>query len=182
MLASSFKRKKYILGSVILIAAIAIAAWIVFFILQERARDTILALPDIAAPSGWYAHTTNEMGPSFLIFTRNSVLPTIGATEGYAYGEQIDVDVATTTLSPEAFIAHQGYFNDPAGKVFDSNWSTLGGRPLFAIRGEDAEGADFKAEFLFASDMVYNFNLYPDDAKDYGDLQKIIREVSGELR
>ena len=179
---TAFFRKKYFIGIVIIIAALIIAATLVFFALKNRPNDAVLALPDIAAPNGWYAHRVNDIGPQFILYTRSSTLPNIGATEGAAWGEQIDVDVATTTLSPEAFIANQGYFNDLVGKVFDSNWSTLNNRPLFMIRGEDAEGADFKAEFLFTTSTVYNFNLYPDDAKDYGDFQKIINAVSGELR
>jgi hypothetical protein len=182
-LTSSSKRKKYVLSGIIIIAAVAIAAGIVFFALQEHPHDNVLSLPDIVAPSGWYTHHLDTISSSsFLIFTRDSVLPVRSATELGAYGEQIDVDVATTTVSPTDYIINEGFFDDPAGKVFDSNWSTLNNRPLFMIRGEDAEGADFKAEFLFTSSTVYNFNLYPDSAKDYGDFQKIINEVSLKLR
>jgi hypothetical protein len=179
-----FKRKKYILGGIIIIAAgIVIAAGIIFFVLQERSHDNVLSLPDIAAPNGWYAHHLDTVSSSsFLIFTRDPVLPVRNATESGAYGEQIDVDVATTTFSAKDYIINEGFFDDPAGKVFDSNWSTLNERPLFTIRGEDAEGTDFKAEFLFASGTVYEFDLHPDDVKDYGDFQKIVNEVAGGLR
>jgi hypothetical protein len=178
-----FKRKKYILGGIIIIAAAVIVASIIFFVLQKHWHNNILELPDIAAPNGWYAHHLDAISSSsFLIFTRDPVLPVRNATESGAYGEQIDVDVATTTFSPKDYIANEGFFDDPAGKVFDSNWSTLNGRPLFTIRGEDAEGTDFKAEFLFASDTVYEFDLNPDDAKDYSDFQKIVNEVAGGLR
>jgi hypothetical protein len=57
----------------------------------------------------------------------------------------------------------------------------LGTRQLFTIRGEDAEGGMFKAEFLFASGTVYEFDLNPDDTKDYDNLEKIVSEVSREL-
>ena len=181
MSMSFFKRKKYIWGDAIIIAVVVVAAGIVFLTLQKRSHDDILSLPDIAAPSGWYAHHIDTMSPSFLIFTRDPVLPMRSATELGTYGEQIDVDVATTTLSPQDYITHEGFFDDPAGQVFDSNWSTLNNRPLFVIRGEDAEGTDFKAEFLFASSTVYEFDLYIDDAKDYGDLENIVNEVSQEL-
>jgi len=170
------------LGGAIIITAVVIAVGIVSLVLQKHSSKNVLSLPDIAAPSGWYAHHIDTMSPSFLIFTRDPVLPVRSATELGAYGEQIDVDVATTTLSPQDYIAHEGFFDDPAGQVFDSSWSTLNERPLFVIRGEDAEGTDFKAEFLFASGTVYEFDLYIDDAKDYGDFQKIISEASLELR
>jgi hypothetical protein len=179
---TAFFRKKYFIGIVIIVAALIIAVALVFLALKERSHDNVLSLPDIAAPSGWYAHHIDTMSPSFLIFTRDPVLPVRSATELGAYGEQIDVDVATTTLSPQDYIVHEGFFDDPAGQVFDSNWSTLNNRPLFTIRGEDAEGTDFKAEYLFASSTVYEFDLYIDDAKNYGDFQKIVNEVSVKLR
>jgi hypothetical protein len=182
MAALSSKKKKYIWGGAIIIAAIALAAWIIFFTLQKRTSENVLSLPDIAAPDGWYAHHLDTINPfSFLMFTRDPVLPVRNATELGTYGEQIDVDVATTTLSPQDYITNEGFFDDPAGQVFDSNWSMLGTRQLFTIRGEDAEGGMFKAEFLFASGTVYEFDLNPDDTKDYDNLEKIVSEVSREL-
>lgn len=180
---AAFFRKKYFIGIVIIVAALIIAATLVFFALKDRPNDVALALPNIAAPDGWYAHHLDTVSPtSFLIFTRNPVLPARNATELGAYGEQIDVDISTTTYSPVDYIAREGFFDDPAGQVFDSGWSTLSDRPLFTIRGEGAEGEMFKAEFLFASGTVYEFDLDPDNAKDYGDLQKIVNEIAGELR
>jgi hypothetical protein len=175
--------RKYLIAGIILLAAVVVSAAIVFHALHLRRGGDALALPDITAPSGWYAHHFDTISSSsFLIFARDPVLPVRNATELGAYGEQIDVNVATTTFSPQDYIARQGFFDDPVGKVFDSSWNTLNGRPLFTIRGENAEGTDFKAEFLFASDAVYSFDLYPDDAKDYSDFQKIVDEVAGELR
>ena len=178
---TAFFRKKYFIGIVIIVAALIIAAALVFFALKDRPNDAVLALPDIAAPNGWYAHRINDIGPQFILYTRSSTLPNIGATEGAAWGEQIDVDVATTTLSPEDYIAHEG-FDGPAGQIFESGWAMLNNYRLFTIRGQGAEGELFKSEFLFASGTVYNFNLYPDDAKDYADLDRIVGEISVGLR
>jgi hypothetical protein len=174
--------QKYFIGGIVLLVAVAIVAAILFYTLHSRPSSDVLVLSDSAAPSGWYAHHLDIISSSsFLILTRDPILPVRNATEMGAYGEQIDVDVATTTFSPNDYIANEGFFGDPAGSVLDSSWSTLGGRPLFVIRGESAEGESFKAEFLFAGDAVYSFNLYPDDAKDYGDLQKVVDEVAREL-
>jgi hypothetical protein len=179
MSVSSFKRKKYIFGGIIIIAAAAIAVGIVFFALQERPHNNVLSLPDIAAPGGWYAHPISNTN---LIFTRDKILPTIGATEGYAYGEQIDVDIATTTLSPDDYVANEGLTGQLA-EVFgaSSSWSILENHRIFITEfaGEADKTMD---KILFSSGTVYEFMLYPDNAKDYGDFQKIIDEVSGELR
>ena len=179
MSGSYSKRKKYILGGVIIAAGVLIAAGIIFFASQKRSSENVLSLPAIAAPSGWYAHPISNTN---LIFTRDKILPKIGATEGYAYGEQIDVDVATTTLSPADYLANEG-LTGPLAETFgaSSSWSMLENHRIFTT--EFAGEADkTMSKFLFASGTVYEFMLYPDDAKDYGDFQKIINEVSGVLR
>lgn len=178
---TSFFRKKYSISVVIIATALIIAASLIFFTFKNRPNDAVLALPNIAAPNGWYAHRIDTIGPQFLLYTRSSTLPNIGATEGTAWGEQIDVDIATTTLSPEDYIANEGFFDDPAGQVFESGWSMLDNYRLFTIRGQGAEGELFKSEFLFASGTVYNANLYPDDAKDYADLHRIVNEIAQRL-
>ena len=177
---TAFFRKKYFIGIVIIVAAVIIATTLILFALKDRPNNAVLALPDIPAPSGWYAHRIDSIGPQFILYTRSSTLPNIGATEGTAWGEQIDVDVATTTLSPEDYIAHEG-FDGPAGQIFESGWSTLNNYRLFTIQGQGAEGELFKSEFLFTSSTVYNFNLYPDDAKDYVDLDRIVDEIARRL-
>lgn len=177
---TAFFRKKYFIGIVIIIAAVTIAASLIFFALKNRPNDAVLSLPDIAAPSGWYSHHIKDIGPQFILYTRSSTLPNLGATEGTAWGEQIDVDVATTTLSPEDYITHEG-FDGPEGQIFESGWGTLDDFRLFTIRGQGAEGELFKAKFLFTSGTVYSFNLYPDDAKDYADLNLIVDEIAQRL-
>ena len=98
-----------------------------------------------------------------------------------SYGFDMALMLEATVALHKREADHEG-FDGPAGQIFELGWAMLKNYRLFTIRGQGAEGELFKSEFLFASGTVYNFNLYPDDAKDYADLDRIVGEVSVGLR
>ncbi len=175
MSASSSKRTKYIIGGTIILVAVAAAVCILIHARRERTRESGFALPDIAAPEGWYAHRVNDAN---LMFTRDKVLPVREATEGYAYGEQIDVGISTTTLDESDWLRSQGLTDPQLVAAFhpSSSWGTLGGYPVFTMEFA-GEADEQKSEFLFVGDTVYSFMLYPDDPKEYAALDRIVKEV-----
>ncbi len=89
--------KNSIFGIVAVMVLVAIAIFLYqFSASQEQAEpdfsseSSAVFLPDIDPLRDWYAH---RMSDRTIILTRQEELPDIGATEGYAYGEQIMISV-----------------------------------------------------------------------------------------
>jgi hypothetical protein len=115
-----------------------------------------LDLPS-SLPAGWYAHRRSE---SFFIITKQKVLPDIGATEGYAYGDQVMVSVETTTLSPQAWVVGQQWLDDTA-LIRSKTWIEMHGRAVLQVRHE-TEASPELTDFIFVGDKVYTISAYPD--------------------
>ena len=119
--------------------------------------DPYLPLPQ-NLPEGWYAHRITDT--SFFI-TRQKVLPDIGATETYAYGDQVGVYITINTLSPEIWMAQRSGFdlNDVA-LIKSKIWTESHGHPLLQVEHQ-TPASDQLTDFLFVGDRVYTISLYP---------------------
>lgn len=117
--------------------------------------DSYLPLPQ-NLPKGWYAHRTSDT--AFFVTTQKD-LPDIGATEGYAYGDQVGVSLVTTTLSPQAWVTQQQWLNDTE-MIISKNWTEAHGHSLLQI--EHHTGASPQLlDYLFIDDRVFTITLYP---------------------
>jgi len=120
----------------------------------EDAAETYLS--DIDTPAGWYQH---RLSRSHILITAQKDLPDIGATEMYAYGDQVSVSIATTTLTPEEWMSQQEWLDDPAlarSKV----WIKLHGHMMLQV-GHETEALPALTAYLFVKDLVYTISLYP---------------------
>lgn len=108
-------------------------------------------------PDGWYAHRITDT--SFFI-TKQKVLPDIRA-EGYAYGDQVWVSLATNTLTTDEWMAQRSGFdlNDTA-LFFSQVWTKSHGHPLLQVE-HHTPALDQLTDFLFVGDRVYTISLYP---------------------
>lgn len=130
---------------------------------QDAEIQTIEALIErLSLPEGWYAH---RMSDSYALFTRQQTLPDIGATEGYAYGEQISISMESFTGIPEEW-NQLVWINDEA-MVHAKIWNTIGGHKVLRVEHE-AGGADGKqvTYYLFTDNKAYVFSLYPLESYD----------------
>ncbi len=120
----------------------------------------IPTLPDIAAPSGWYAHRT-EMGA--IVFTKNQALSMPSATEGFALGEQIDANAVILDHSPDDWAGlNIGNASGTIGAPPQSDWGSLGTyQTIKAEIGTEADNALIYAIFVPKQYTVYEFMLYP---------------------
>jgi hypothetical protein len=118
--------------------------------------DSYLPLPE-KLPDGWYAHRTSDT--SFFI-TLQKDLPNIGATEGYAYGDQVGVSLATTTLTPQLWVAGQQWLDDTA-LIISKNWVEAHGHTMLQVEHQ-TEASPELTDYLFVGDRVYTITLYPD--------------------
>lgn len=126
--------------------------------LEEISDDTdTVFLPDITPLKNWYAH---RMSDNTILLTRQQELPDVGATEGYAYGEQISINVVPTGESPETWVATHIDLKDVL--VLESEWSTYYGQKLLTVEHE-AGGASGKqyTRYLFVDGFVYRVSLFP---------------------
>jgi hypothetical protein len=114
-------------------------------------------LPDVPTPAGWYAHS---QGINAVFFTKQADLPDVGATEGYAYGEQIDV--SAVALTPGWANANIGNASGTIGAPPANDWGMLDGyQTIKAEIGTEADNELIYAIFDPAHYTVYEFILYP---------------------
>jgi hypothetical protein len=114
-------------------------------------------LPDISAPAGWYAHRQNYAS---IIFTKTVDLPSSTATEGYAYGEQIDV--SAEQLTPGWAGMNIGTASGTIGEPPANEWGTLDGyRTIKTVMATEADDQEAFAIFDPTRYTVYEFTLYP---------------------
>lgn len=110
----------------------------------------------ITPPVGWYSHYIN----GGLLLTRQKELPDIGATEGYAYGEQISISLVPLNASPEEWVAQKTYFDLGDVLIRKAEWDTSNGYKLLRVERE-TPAAPQLSEYLFVGNKVYIFSLYP---------------------
>ena len=125
--------------------------------------DSYLPLPEKLS-AGWYAHRTSDT--SFFI-TMQKDLPNIGATEGFAYGDQVGVSLATTTLTPQVWVSEQQWLNDTA-LIISKNWVEAHGHTMLQIEHQ-TEASPELTDYLFVGDRVYTITLYPDKGAGLSD-------------
>lgn len=125
-------------------------------------------LANIMPLRDWYAH---RMSDNYILLTRQEKLPEIGATEGYAYGEQISINLMRIEISPEEWVAQKTYIDLDDVLVSSKEWSTYYGQKLLTVESE-AGGALGKqyTQYIFTNEFIYVVSLYPfeiyDDASE----------------
>lgn len=129
----------------------------------RKLSDSYLPLPE-KLPAGWYAHRTSDT--SFLI-TLQKDLPNIGATEGFAYGDQVGVSLATTTLTLQAWVAGQQWLDDTA-LIISKNWVEAHGHTMLQVEHQ-TEASPELLDYLFMGNRVYTITLYPDKGAGLSD-------------
>ncbi|WKZ29373.1 MAG: hypothetical protein QY323_01425 [Patescibacteria group bacterium] len=115
----------------------------------------------VNVPAGWYLHHTKSGG---IIFTRQENLPDIGATEGFAYGEQITMAELVLDKSMEEWIASRFPENDPLYTLKERG--TLSGHPTLRVEHEAGASGKVLDYYLFSGDRAYVFSLYPLESYD----------------
>jgi len=120
-------------------------------------------LKDIAPLKDWYSHRISGN----ILLTRQEELPDIGATEIYAYGEQIGIHLIKNELSPEEWAAQKAYIDLDDVLVSSKEWSTYHGQKLLTVEHEAAgAGRKMLTKYLFAGDLIYIISLYPLETYD----------------
>ena len=130
---------------------------------------------DFDVPDGWFV---NIKQPDILL-TKHEVLPEIGNTETYAYGDSISITNLIIENSPEEWIEQRFPNEDPSYK--SKEWIEISGNNIFEVRSE-AGGAsgDVLSYYYFNDNQVTIFSLYTIDissnagVKNKSDLIKII--------
>jgi len=116
-------------------------------------------LQDITPLKDWYAHRISD---NYILLTRQEELPDVGATEGYAYGEQIGINLIKSDMSPEEWVAQKVFIDLDDVLVLSKEWSTYNGQKLLTVEHEVAgAGGKMLTEYLFAGDLIYIVFLYP---------------------
>ena len=126
-------------------------------------------------PSEWFV---NIKQPDILL-TKHEVLPEIGNTEVYAYGDSISITNLIIEISPEEWVKQSFPNEDPLYKT--KEWVEISGNDIFAVQAE-AGGAsgDVISYHYFNGNQVTIFSLYTADinsvtgAKNKSDLIKIV--------
>lgn len=139
-------------------------------------------LPRIPAPVGWYAHS---VGTSETVFTREANLSIPQATEGYALGEQIDVNAVPLDRRPIDWAGlNIGNASGTMGAPPASDWGTLNGyQTIKAEIGTEADNELIYAIFDPTQYTVYEFTLYPyPNATDTPIFDELVSEFAKSLK
>ena len=141
----------------IVIAAVACTAGGVFFYVQKNRLDAqgVALMAPVSVPTGWYVHRINAQN---IILTQSETLPNIRG-EGYAYGDQIDIERSVGALTPEVWLLQHGVnINDVL--INFKQWTTLRGwRVLYTWHKTEAEPE--LSAYFFKDNVVYVISLYP---------------------
>ena len=148
--------------------------------IEEFNSQLTLPVP-VVTLSNWYMHHISKAN---IIYTRTKELPNIGATEGYAYGEQIYITVMPfdgRIIKPEeweqiSWISDEAMVNETEWKIF-SDFKTL--RVRHEAGGASGEQVTF---YLFAKDRVYNISVYPVDEKNELEFTDFVYKYAKQLR
>ncbi len=138
-------------------------------------------------PTNWYPHFQAE---GHIMLLKSEKLPNIGATEGYAYGDQIIVDASPigiwqigklVNVSKEEYI--QTNFTGTSF-VYDSSgtkkWVNINGMDMLRVERMAAGAGNRTLNYLyFKDDKVYSFYLYPYNPNESTVLAKIYEDFQG---
>ncbi|PJE64293.1 MAG: hypothetical protein COU90_02480 [Candidatus Ryanbacteria bacterium CG10_big_fil_rev_8_21_14_0_10_43_42] len=136
--------------------------------LIDRGMDmTKNELPDVRIniPPGWYEHRLSD---THIILTRQEDFPDIGATEGYAYGEQININVLPAGTPSKEWVS-QNFIDlddvlvkEAAWSIVDNGDNIIDPGDITFLRVEHETPADPQLTYyVFEDEYVYVFSLYP---------------------
>ncbi len=118
---------------------------------------------EIKYPKDWYLHLRHDQP----IFTKKELLPDIGDTEPWAYGEQITIAVmgmvnpftGVPFTSREKWIS---WYSESYGEWAKREWVSVNNIKLLKVISS-AAGSSYGVlnYFIFEGDKVYAFELYP---------------------
>lgn len=164
------KSHKIIIGIIGGFIAVGFVLGVVGFIkaLQQTENDSPLALPNIGAmvPVGWYEHRLSD---ATIILTKQEELPDVGATEGYAYGEQIIITVLPLSVSPQEWATQKTQIDLDDVIVKEKAWSIVDngdgiidpGDITFLRVAHDSPAGLQLTYYVFEDKQVHHFSLYP---------------------
>ncbi|MFC1720958.1 hypothetical protein ACFL0K_01755 [Patescibacteria group bacterium] len=115
-------------------------------------------------PKGWFMHRASNQ---HIMLTRSKELLDIEATEGYAYGEQINIDLIKIDMSPEEGVAQKTYIDLDDVLVLSKEWTISYEQKILSVESEAAgfSGKQY-TRYLFVDDFVYIVSLYPLETYD----------------
>ncbi len=125
-------------------------------------------------PNGWYVYNHSDIPnlQTSMMLTKQKTYPTgyCEGTEGACFGEQINISVSTTTLTPEQYVAHITVY--PI--LSTQKWNTLNGYKTFSMTYTTEVSSETDGLYLFAGRKVYQFSLYPSAEKNRNDFQQVV--------
>ncbi len=159
------KSHKILIG---IIALLIIGGVIYSVHLVDRRKDmTKNELSDVGIniPPGWYEH---RLTGTHIILTKQEDLPDIGATEGYAYGEQINISVLPAGIPSKEWVS-QNFMDledvlvkEAAWSIVDNGDTIIDPGDITFLRVEHETPAEPQLTYyVFENGRVYVFSLYP---------------------
>ncbi|MFA6322454.1 MAG: hypothetical protein WCX71_03165 [Candidatus Buchananbacteria bacterium] len=117
-----------------------------------------IPIPD-EVPLGWYAH---QLSDSRIILTKQKILPNIGNTEGYAYGDQINISVLKFDKDPKRPEDWpQLAWTEDQVLVKEKSWTNVSGMTALRVRHDPGGASGGQITwYLFDNDRVYELSLY----------------------
>jgi len=157
------KLSKSFVGSITVVAILLVGFYYILYFSSDTYSDSNKfdsTNIEMSIPDGWYQHSLNDN--SILLLTRQEVLPEIGTTELYAYGEQISISEFPIDTPPRTWVEQKTYIDLDDVLVLKSEWSNVNGYELLTVERE-AAGATGKVmdKYLFTDSTVHIFSLYP---------------------
>lgn len=138
-----------------------------------------LPAPAVSIPN-WYMHRRSDTN---ILYTRTEELPDIGATEGYAFGEQMYITVipfAGATTRPEEWEQISWITDDVL--LHETEWANLFDFTALRVRHEAGGASGEQLTFyLFAKDRVYNLSLYPVDEDNEQEFINMVYQYAEQL-
>jgi hypothetical protein len=163
---------------IVLILAIAIIICGIAFFAELKFNDKSTAPQEEAAaiPAGWYTHKQNASTASptlldYTILTKDKELPPPNDTDGPFSNHEIDINIMTTTSSPEEYVVQEGLAGPSTAMLgIQGSWGTFFSYKTFTL-GADMEGP-INIVMLFNGDKVETFDYR--NSEDAVDFWKVI--------
>jgi hypothetical protein len=166
-----YKRIIFILVIAIIVCGIAFFAGLKFHDQSTAPQEEAAAIP-----VGWYAHKQNVANTSpalldYAILTKDKELPPPNNTDGSFSDHEIDINIMTTTSSPEEYVVQEGLAGTSTEMLgIQGSWGTFFSYKTFTL-GADMEGP-INIVMLFNSNKVETFDYR--NSEDAVDFWKVI--------
>ncbi len=122
---------------------------------------------NFSVPEGWYINHTGD----YIFITKHEILPEIGNTEGYAYGDFVSISIDTLgDNTPEGWILKQYPTEDPI--FHGKQWTTFNNYKLFEVKGGMMD--EQIVRYIFIEDKIFVFSLYVLSPENLAVLQSIM--------